>query len=585
MDKENYAGESSAMSASMTPYLHILATELWLACWTLCSHRQHQTIETGGERLTKDNWIERLRGLHRAAVRLDALAGSTHVGLVHSWKFVGKSFLLEPVSRIQHHCIPRDLRTAVTAAKPPQAPMNVGCVGGRWVDRRQRSVRTCQHNLADLTSASFAEGDPRRSTDVNACQQTSLTGARNAVHMGLVPATERRLVETFSATLSLYRNLRSLHLEALVVDAPFRQAFSELSRLENLALYSCDIVARDGFVMNLRSFTISAQEPTARTTNPARGPLRIVNPDSVDTLHLDASDETAPLLAGFRGAQFPHLVVLSLQHLRDLDMFLAFLARCPGLEVLKIPTVHPDIIASLPQYTLSLDTIPALRNLAIHGEMLGFFSLNRPIDTVTIVNEPRPLRRRPLPAPVFTPTVLNDLLKTSGPLLSLSIPEISPTLELLNSIASLFPHLQQLSIHLTQPMLGRMTCCGYGRTRPTSADERHPVLHDADALNDIPEETLSDVEQDNPSSITRVIIDWICNGAASLLQEIEVLRFFWNKNALVSNLSPLQEHEVIATLGHLYAHLREVQIGPFLLWTREGTWRKSGTDSYLQVVL
>ncbi|KAJ6450203.1 hypothetical protein C8R45DRAFT_764798, partial [Mycena sanguinolenta] len=95
------------------PYLHILATELWLACWTLCSRRQlrrltlvcklfrdichplifqHQTTDAQREPFTEDNWTQRLRGLHRAAVRLDALAGSTHVGLVHSWKFVGGRF-------------------------------------------------------------------------------------------------------------------------------------------------------------------------------------------------------------------------------------------------------------------------------------------------------------------------------------------------------------------------------------------------------------------------------------------------------------------------------------------------------------
>ncbi|KAJ6453397.1 hypothetical protein C8R45DRAFT_945231 [Mycena sanguinolenta] len=98
----------------------------------------------------------------------------------------------ESEPEVPNHCIPRPssrhrgYQTAFCGCRRPAGSSakawNVGCVGGRWVNRRQRSVRTCQHNLADLTSASFAEGDPRRSTDVNVCQQTSLTGARNAVN-------------------------------------------------------------------------------------------------------------------------------------------------------------------------------------------------------------------------------------------------------------------------------------------------------------------------------------------------------------------------------------------------------------------
>ncbi|KAJ6462974.1 hypothetical protein C8R45DRAFT_1177879 [Mycena sanguinolenta] len=447
--QENRTCESSAVSGSMTrsatPCWHLLATELWLACWTLCSRRQlrrlslvcklfrdiclplivgHQTFEARGGWLREENWIEHLHRLHRAAVRLDALADSTHVGSVHSWKFSARKFHL-PSERV----IP---------------------------------------------------------------------------HIGLITLMHARLLKTFSTKLFLYYGLRSLHLEALVIDPPFRQIFSELSRLENLVLCSCDIVARDGFVMSLRTFTISAQETTVHTAKVPREPLRIVASDSLHTLHLDAPNETASLLAAFGHAQFPCLVIVSLEHLSDLEIFVAFLAQCPGLEVLKIATVHPDIIASPPKYTLSLDTIPALRNLTIHGEMLGFFSLNRPIDSATILNEPTPLRRRPLPAPVkyFTPAVLNDLLKTSVPLLSLSIPETSPTLELLNSITSLFPQLKDFSIHIKQPSFGR-SFPHYGlQTRPV--DNRCPVLHDAHAFDDSPEDDLSDAEQDTPPSIAPV---------------------------------------------------------------------------------
>ncbi|KAJ6450169.1 hypothetical protein C8R45DRAFT_120581 [Mycena sanguinolenta] len=546
---------SASMSRGTTPYLHILATELWLACWTLCSRRQlrrltlvcklfrdichplifqHQTIDAQREPFTEDNWTRRLRGRHRAAVRLDALAGSAHVGSVHSWKFVPGIYVLSESSTIPHS--------------------------------------------------------------------------------ELVHTTYARLLKTFSTTLGLYHNLRSLHVEALVIDAPFRQILSNLSRLENLALCSCDIVARDGFVMSLRSFTISAQESTVwHIVMVPREPLRIVAPDSLHTLHLDAPGETASLLTAFGRARFPHLVVLSLQHLSDLDMFLAFLAQCPGLAVLKIATVHPDIIASPPKYTLPRDTTPALRNLTIRGEMLGFFSLNRPIDTVTILNERRSFWRRllearirPLATPVeyFTPAVLNDLLKTSVPLLSLSIPETSPTLELLNSITSLFPQLKDFSIHIKQPSIGHSTSgdAGLG-SRGGSVDNQCPVLCDADAFDDIPEDDLSDAEQDNRPSIARVrvpkdlelsssmdlhkTLQWVCSGAAVLPPAIEVLGFLCSADSFASNFPPAQEHQIIAALSRLYPHFCELEIGysreP---WTREGAvWSKAGTVSHLQVVV
>ncbi|KAF8210020.1 hypothetical protein K438DRAFT_1571452, partial [Mycena galopus ATCC 62051] len=92
-------------------YLHILPTELWLACWVLCSRRQlrrlsfvcklfreiclpvlfkEQTIDAGGgwQGIDGDNWIDRLHKLHRAAVRLDALAESPHIEFIRSWRFL-----------------------------------------------------------------------------------------------------------------------------------------------------------------------------------------------------------------------------------------------------------------------------------------------------------------------------------------------------------------------------------------------------------------------------------------------------------------------------------------------------------------
>ncbi|KAJ6450199.1 hypothetical protein C8R45DRAFT_1043910 [Mycena sanguinolenta] len=559
--QEIYAGRSSVMPVSDSttrgaiPYLHILPIELWLACWAQCSRGQlrrltlvcklfrgiclpllfqHQTIEAREEWFNKSNWVERLHSLHRAAVRLDSLRESAHVGSIRSWHFAAGKFRL-----------PFTVETFIP-------------------------------------------------------------------HIGLITPTHARLVETFSATLCLYRNLRSLYLEALIIEASFRKTFRELSRLEDLALCDCDIVARDGLVMSLHSFTISTKKPAVYAVKVPQEPLRIVSPDFLHSLHLDAPGETASLLTAFGRAQFPHLVVLSFQHLSNLEMFLAFLTQCPALEVLKITTVHRDVIASLPRYTLSPDTIPVLYDITVRDEMVGFFSLNRPITTVTILKEPS---HRPSVG-YLTPAVLNGLSTTSVPLLSLCIDQASPTLELLTSITSLFPHLQQLSVHLPQPSVGRIYKCGRGRPpRPPSVDDRCPALRDADAFNDIPEDFLSDVEEEQgePASIAQVrvpqelemssltnlhvVLDWICSGAASLPQEIEFLRLIWNErwkpDFLPPNepfsppgFSPTREHGVVATLSHRYPHLRELEMGYLMLWTRKGAvWRKSGTDSCLQVVL
>ncbi|KAF7374140.1 hypothetical protein MSAN_00295400 [Mycena sanguinolenta] len=335
--------------------------------------------------------------------------------------------------------------------------------------------------------------------------------------------------------------------------------------------------------MSLRSFTILAWEHISRAPQVLQEPLRIVAPDALHTLHLGAHGEIPSLLTAFGRAQFPHLVVLSWGHLSDLDIFLGFLTQCPVLEVLKITKVHTDVIISLPRYTLLPDAIPVLRDLTVCEEMLGFFALNRPIATLTILKSP--------PRPIsISPSLVNRECLTPEVL-------IVPTQELLTSITSLFPHLQHLSIDLIQRMLGSVMYCGIGAPPRISVDERCPVLHDADAFNDIPEDDLSDVEDSSPS-IVRVqvpkeleassstslqpdILSWICNGAASLPQKLEVLRLIGNQH-----FSPAREHAVIAILSYRYPHLRELEMERLVLWTRKGAlWRKSGTDSYLEVVL
>jgi hypothetical protein len=97
-------------------YLRALPPELWLACWMRCSRRQlrrialvcklfrslclpllfsHQSFGVATQRwgftFDESNWIDRVRYLHRTAVRLDRVAEDPHVLLVHSLKFVANT--------------------------------------------------------------------------------------------------------------------------------------------------------------------------------------------------------------------------------------------------------------------------------------------------------------------------------------------------------------------------------------------------------------------------------------------------------------------------------------------------------------
>ncbi|KAF7333711.1 hypothetical protein MVEN_02327500 [Mycena venus] len=92
-------------------YLDFLPDEVWLACWMQCSRRQLRRLSLVCQRfrslvlpllmkhhtfdamavvmwLTQDNWMERVRHLHRTAVRLDRLSEVPFASLVRSWKVV-----------------------------------------------------------------------------------------------------------------------------------------------------------------------------------------------------------------------------------------------------------------------------------------------------------------------------------------------------------------------------------------------------------------------------------------------------------------------------------------------------------------
>ncbi|KAJ7234105.1 hypothetical protein C8J57DRAFT_1531878 [Mycena rebaudengoi] len=82
-----------------------------------------------------------------------------------------------------------------------------------------------------------------------------LLNVQNRKHFVLLEKLYKRIIATFASTLGLYHNLRSLHLQGVTVDTHTRNTLSSLSSLETLTL-ACDITARDGDLMKLKSFTI-----------------------------------------------------------------------------------------------------------------------------------------------------------------------------------------------------------------------------------------------------------------------------------------------------------------------------------------
>jgi hypothetical protein len=444
--------DSSAATESTTGAL--IPPEIWLACWTLCSHCQirrlslvcklfralclpllfhHQNIDLSKlkQYINSGNWIDHLHKAHRTAVRLDRLAEEPRAALVRSWTFI-------------------------SGFRRPFAPLR-----------------------------------------------------RNIQNLYLFDNTYDRAITTFSLTLGFYHNLSSLSLKNLPVDAHFRQTLLCLPSLEDLALDSCEIVARDGDLIPLKSFSLTFFINPAYDELPTPPTLRLVSPEHLHTLRIAASHETIPVLTGFPPGKFLSLVKLSLQHLPSLDIFCSFLNQCPRLESLAITEAARELLPSIPESPLSPDTIPRLRHLTAPRELMSFFIPNRPVSSVTVLNPPHhPWRRGPIPntSAADLKLVFAPISRASIPLLTLNLPLTSPSppAEFLAAIPALFPELRELS--LTIPAEGfrfAVLCSGVrrGTERRESLDTRHPTLCDADAFDDIPPENISDVEEDEPPRI------------------------------------------------------------------------------------
>ncbi|KAJ7824551.1 hypothetical protein B0H14DRAFT_1301396 [Mycena olivaceomarginata] len=529
------------MSSAPIPYLAILPSEIWLACWTLCSARQlrrlslvchlfqslclpllFQTQFVDTIHLTRGSgdWIVNVHRLHRAAVRLERIADGPRVPMVRSWTFAANRNLVS-LSRFRSHI----------------------------------------------------------------------------TNIGMVDAMYERVVTAFSSTLGRYQRLRSLNIQGFLIDKPFRDTLVSLPMLEEVTLGTCDIPARDGVLLDLRFFSMSSTGGHG-TEDLSQKSLELVSPVRLQSLKIDGWGDTIPLMTGFGGQRFPHLTQLSLDTIFDLSLFLRFLTQCPRLQILSARRhngrtslsshVHPE-------------TIPLLRSIDAPLDLVRALTPNRPVRDVIvqpgcslsaedftlavldISNASVPVRSLTLPSTYPTLESLNTMSSLFPRLTSLSM-EIRGEEPVLISI-------------------GHSSGRSSPKYQTPEVDARLPDVCDADAFDSLPPEEVSDTEEEQPSPAVHVALEtnpkmpdslllhevlrWICTGLVSLPAGIEILRFpVRHHGSKSTELSVEHQHQVIAALSRMYPSLRELEMGhhnnPH--WERNGAlWKRNGVNSYIQV--
>ncbi|KAJ7906560.1 hypothetical protein B0H13DRAFT_1880439 [Mycena leptocephala] len=506
---------SKAMDAgTAVSYLQLLPMELWLACWTMCSPRQ-------------------LRRLSLVCRLFRAI------------------------------CFPQLLQNQNLDA----AALRLNLGGYNWTDRLHKLHRAAVR-LDRLA--------PDHATSIRSWKFIAIQAGHSATHqldyiqnIRFFDTVYDRVLTTFTSTLGFYKNLHTLHLQQLTIDAAMRNTLLSLSALEDLTVWNCPIVARDGVPLTVMVFTIrgTASGSNNEDTGATEGPLRVVSADSLRRLHIDATDNSVALISGFGPAKrFAHLVHLSLHELIDVDLFLSLLKQCPQLKSLEILSMHKIAAASVPQY-LSPDTVPLLQNLSGPWQLLGYSWI------IALTSRG-----------CLFPSCLFPSLEGCG----LSRHWKPP---------SLFPALRELTINISPSSDGIVS--RYPAPPDTSLDTRCPVLCDDDAFHNLPTDDISDAEDEPAPHVALVtpkhpikdewtpggdfytIVEWITSARILLPDTLEVLRL--QVEGRLSSRRPRggfgtymaatrkkdQEYQLIAALSGRYPLLHEVQIGyAFNCWKR-----------------
>ncbi|KAJ6563037.1 hypothetical protein DFH09DRAFT_1159176 [Mycena vulgaris] len=526
------------MSSVPIPYLSILPSEIWLACWTLCSARQlrrlslvchlfrslclpllfqTQSVDTSG--LTRGEWIENVHRLHRAAVRLERIADGPRVQMVRSWTFAAT-----------------------------------------------RNVVAWSRFYSHITN------------------------------IGMVDTMCQRILTAFSSTLGRYQHLRSLNIRELLVDRPFRDTLVSLPMLEEVTLGNCEISARDGVLLNLKLFTMSGTGGQKIEDRPEES-LELVSPGQLQTLRIDGWGDTIPLMTGFGGQRFSHLTELSLDTIFDLNLFLHFLTQCPRLQSLSAGQFSRDSLTSFSS-NIHPETIPILQSIDAPLDLVRALAPNRPVRDVIV----RPgyslsaedLRLAVLDISNASVPVQSLALPSTSPTLE-SLNTMSSLFPGLTSLSMEIHCEEATPFRCGGSFYGKHWTPEVDTRVPdvcdSSAFDALPPEEVSDAEEEQPSPAIhvaSETHLKMPDSVRlHEILSWICSGLVSLPAEIEVLRFpVRNYFSGSTELSVGHQHHVVAALSPMYPSLRVLEMGyhnnPH--WERNGAlWKRKGVNSYIQV--
>ncbi|KAJ7617883.1 hypothetical protein FB45DRAFT_1034117 [Roridomyces roridus] len=383
----------------MTVSLDLFPTELWLECWLYAPKRrlrrlslvcrlfrslclplliegQTADIAALADGYSRLNWIHRTHALHRTAVRLDRLAALGADGLASS---VREWTVSSPPPLLHQWTMPPNV----------PAGLFLTMLGIPPIDR--------------------------------------FDGLR------------QRVLQRFFANIGIFRNLRCLSLRGISVNADARCTLAALLNLAELSLDRCDITPRDGMLLKLQRFTISA--PEYRAAQPtATEALEIVDPRTLTHLNLHSTCETHAFLAGCGQPEFPRLIYLSLHPLFDANTLLLLLERSPQLQSLILRSISPGL-------ALEIDAsfVPDLHTLTTSLKLLPAFMHLLALRRVTVVAN----SDETIPIEDFK-EAFSGILDINLGLRFLTLPATTCTAEALACIATVFPGLTSLSINISE---------------------------------------------------------------------------------------------------------------------------------------
>ncbi|KAJ7473590.1 hypothetical protein B0H11DRAFT_1338534 [Mycena galericulata] len=369
-------------------YVEKLATEIWVACWSLCKPAElrrlsltcryfrtlcqpllfrRQMVVAPHDMVDRHNWIKVTMDLHNRAEGLNQLAVSPHAASVREWLFMG--------------------------------------------DR-----------------ASVAELLPRLPLITN---------------IRILADTWSRLVTIFTTTLGAYRQMTELCLDNITVDPKMWAALESLDLLEEVSLRECEIVVREGPLLRLQRFILSGWDDFR--SKDECGQLDLVAPQTLQRLTVGGLIEGKLLLSTLIRHSLPHLSYLSVTlTMRNSELVFALLNSCPQLESIRIHygEFRPKNLPALPD-RLPSAAIPLLKSFTGPFKLARLFVRDRPVENV--------LLSRSTAGTEEVLSTLTAICHGSTPLLSLSIePALHADAipEVLTAIGSFFPELRILSIEL-----------------------------------------------------------------------------------------------------------------------------------------